>query len=255
MGDLSLKRLGVTLLEIMTAVLILAMAFLPLIGVIGTSTKDSDVANSQVFAQTSARNILDTFLDDVPFKAISVASTPDSGDFAYTEPDEVKALTSVDYGNLMSMAELSDVPEKDFYRVSFLSLMGNNAGDGLARGELIDERGLVYKTRLFVFPIAASTDSSVTADEITFAYMPRPEYERQPDWYVTDKTHMKDTVTSPYAMPAESIKNNNAFAVGAEPNASGKICVMYKVLFQIYWINRDGIRRSLELFTMKADLK
>lgn len=118
-----MKRLGVTLLEIMTAVLILAMAFLPLIGVIGTSTKDSDVANSQVFAQTSARNILDTFLDDVPFKAISVASTPDSGDFAYTEPDEVKALTSVDYGNLMSMAELSDVPEKDFYRVSFLSLM------------------------------------------------------------------------------------------------------------------------------------
>lgn len=255
MGAFSLKRRGVTLLEIMTAVLILAMAFLPLIGVIGSSTKDSDIANSQVFAQTAARNILDTFLDDVPFSAISVAATPDSGDFAYTEPDEVKALTSVDYSNLMSMAELSDVPEKDFYRISFLSVMGNNSGDGLARGELIDERGLVYKTRLFVFPITASTDSTVAANEISFAYLPRPEYERQSNWYDTEKTHMKDTVTSPYDMPAGAIAQNNAFAVGAEPNASGKICVMYKVLFQIYWINRDGIRRSLELFTMKADLK
>jgi prepilin-type N-terminal cleavage/methylation domain-containing protein len=57
---------GVTLPEIVVAMLILAMAFIPLIGVIGTSSTDSDVANSVAFAQTAVRNILDTLLDQQP---------------------------------------------------------------------------------------------------------------------------------------------------------------------------------------------
>ncbi len=249
-------RLGITLLEIMTAVLILAIAFLPIIGVLGGSSRDSDVANSHVFAQTAARNILDAFLDDVPFDAIKVAAAPDSGDFSYEEEAGVKTPSGVDYDNLMSMAEISDLPSRDYYKLEFLSIMGNSTGDSLARGELIDERGIVYKTRLFVFPINASMNADKADDELTFAYLPRPEYENQNNWYTTDKTHMQSGVTSPYDMASTlNVQRNNAFQIGVEKAGTGSICAMFKVLFQIYWVNRDGVKRSVELFTLKANLQ
>lgn len=248
-------RRGITLLEIMTAVLILAMAFLPIIGAMGTSSRDSDVANSQVFAQTAARNILDAFLDDVPFGAIKVADAPDAGDFAYEERDGVKTPSGIDYDNITGMAEISDLPSSDYFKIEFLNIMGNNTGDGLARGELIDERGIVYKTRLFVYPIFASADASHDANELTFAYLPRPDYEKQNNWYTTDKIHMHGSVTSPYDMASGlEIQQNNAFQIGVEPAGTGSICAMFKVMFQIYWVNRDGIKRSIELFTLKANL-
>jgi type II secretory pathway pseudopilin PulG len=246
---------GITLLEIMTAVLILAVAFLPIIGLMSSSSRDSDVANSNVFAQTAARNILDAFLDDVPFEAIGMATAPDSGDFAYEEPARVITPSGIDYTDLSGMAELSDIPSKDYYRIEFLNIMGNNTGDGLARGELIDERGIVYKTRIFVFPIFASTNEAHDANELTFSYLPRPEYEKQDNWYVTDKTHMQGSVTSPYDMATGlNVQRYNAFQMGVEPAGTGDICVMFKVLFQMYWVNRDGIKRSIELFTLKANL-
>ena len=106
-------------MEIMIALLILAFAFIPIIAVIGTSTKDTDVANSYVFAQTTARNILDTLLDDVPFNSI-----------------------------ITTESKIAKIKEYKTYNPdSFLSMIG--ASNDEAKGEVIDERGTKYNITIY----------------------------------------------------------------------------------------------------------
>lgn len=243
-----MQRKGVTLLEIMSALLILAFAFLPLIGVIGTSTSDSDVANSQVFAQTSARNILDTLLEDVPFNAITMAAGQ-VGDLDGTNPED-------------NIAEISNYGT--FNKTTFLTLLGNTA-DNYARGNITDERGLVYKTRIYVFPIPVNNPRKLDTDLI-FSHLPRPIFENQVDangqntWYNYSDAYIKSGVLSPYhedgsrvVQPATS--TIGAFELGAEQGGPGNnYCIMKKILFKISWQNRSGHNRTIELFTMKANL-
>ncbi|MDD3149029.1 MAG: type II secretion system protein [Candidatus Riflebacteria bacterium] len=243
------KRRGTTLLEIMSALLILAFAFLPLIGVIGTSSSDSDVANSQVFAQTTARNILDTLLEDVPFNSIIPA--------AGLVPD----LDGTNPQN--DIAEISNFG--GFDRTGFLGMLGNSGGDNYARGNITDERGIVYKTRIYVFPIPVSNPLN-KASEMAFTCLPRPIYENQVDangqniWYTYSDPYMPSNVLSPYhedgnrvVQPATTTLG--AYELGAEEGAAGNDrCVMKKILFKIFWQNRSGHERAIELFTMKANL-
>lgn len=242
------QRRGVTLLEIMSALLILAFAFLPLIGVIGTSSSDSDVANSHVFAQTAARNILDTLLEDVPFNAFRVAAGKVS-DLDGSNPQD-------------NIAEIFN--HGTFDRTSFLAMLGNTSGDNYARGEITDERGIIYKTRIYVFPIPVSNPINL-ANEMAFSCYPRPVYENQVDsngqnsWYTYSDPYIPSGVLSPYhedgvkvLQPATS--TIGAIELGAEAGTAGDHCVMKKVLFKISWQNRSGHDRTIELFTMKANL-
>lgn len=244
------KRRGTTLLEIMSALLILAFAFLPLIGVIGTSSSDSDVANSQVFAQTAARNILDTLLEDVPFNSIRPAGG---------------AVADLDGTNPQGdIAEIFNYGTFD--RSAFLAMLGNGSGgDNYARGDITDERGIIYKTRIYVFPIPV-TNPVNKASEMAFSCLPRPIYENQIDangqnaWYTYTDPYMPSGVLSPYhedgnrvVQPATSTLG--AFELGAEAGATGNNhCVMKKILFKIFWQNRSGHERAIELFTLKANL-
>ncbi len=244
------QRRGITLLEIMSALLILAFAFLPLIGVIGTSSSDSDVANSNVFAQTAARNILDTLLEDVPFNSIRVAAGKVS-DFDGGNPQD-------------NVAEIADFGA--FNKSTFLSLLGNDSGaDSFARGEVTDERGIIYKTRIYVFPVPVNNPIALDTD-LAFSYLPRPVYENQTDadgrnsWYTYSDPYIPAGVSSPYhpdgvkvVQPATA--TIGAFELGAEAGAPGNNhCIMKKILFKISWQNRSGHERAIELFTMKANL-
>ena len=244
------QRRGITLLEIMSALLILAFAFLPLIGVIGTSSSDSDVANSNVFAQTVARNILDTLLEEVPFNAIRVAASKVS-DFDGSNPHD-------------NVAEITDFGS--FNKASFLTLLGNsNGADSFARGEVTDERGLIYKTRIYVFPIPVSNPINLDS-ELAFSYLPRPVYENQVDgngqnsWYTYSSPYIPSGVTSPYHQDGikvvqPAMATIGAFELGAKQGDTGNnYCVMKKILFKISWQNRSGHERAIELFTMKANL-
>lgn len=245
-----IQRRGITLLEIMSALLILAFAFLPLIGVIGTSSSDSDVSNSHVFAQTAARNILDTLLEDVPFNSIRVAGGK-VGDLDGSNPQD-------------NIAEIFNHGTYD--KAALLALLGNGSGtDSYARGDITDERGIVYKTRIYVFPIPVSNPVDLSS-ELAFSCYPRPIYENQVDgngqntWYTYSDAYMPGAVLSPYhedgakvIQPATS--TIGAFELGAEQGAgSNNYCVMKKILFKISWKNRDSHERAIELFTMKANL-
>ena len=223
---------GVSLMEIMMALLILAFAFLPIIAVIGTSTKDTDVANSMVFAQTTARNILDTLLDDVPFNSI---------------------ITS---GNKIAIAKIEDY--KNYKAESFLQLI--NAKNEEAKGEVIDERGITYEISIFVLPIEASDNvNHNVSNELLFSYLPRPIYEGDTlegneKWYTYTQgdAYMKESAPDPYTIDVATI-TKNAFELGAIQNNSS-FCIMKKILFKMTWTARDGHDRSLELYTMKANL-
>ena len=249
-----LDRNGVTLLEIISALLILAFAFIPLIGVIGTSSSDSDVANSVVFAQTTVRNILETLLDDVPFYAIK----PAAGQVA-----DVDGSNAED-----NVAEINDLASPAFDRKTFLTLLGNDASaDSFARGQIVDERGLVYKTKLYVFPIPVS--STVDTDsEISFTHLPRPIYENQVDgngqnvWYTYDNAFISGAALSPYDAPdglkvvQPPVKILGAAELGAPAGpAANNYCVMKKILLRVSWQNRSGHDRSIDIFTMKANLQ
>lgn len=248
------KKQGVTLSEIVLAMLILAVAFLPLIGVIGTSSSDSDVANSVVFAQTAVRNILETLLDDVPFYAIRPATSQVS-DADGTNPES-------------DVAEIFDLTSPAFDRKTFLNLLGNDAdADNYARGIITDERGLQYKTKLYVFPVSA-TDPVNTDDDLSFAFLPRPIYENQinaatgqNEWYTYDSAFVKSPM-SPYDTPDKNmlvqppVKILGACELGEEAGpGTNNHCVMKKILLRVAWQNRSGHNRSIEIFTMKANLK
>ena len=228
---------GMTLMEIMVALLILAFAFLPIIGVIGTSTKDTDVANSYVYAQTTARNILDTLLDDVPFNSIKEGTS-----------GEDKVAKLYDYGT---------------YKVdSFLDMIGATNED--AKGEIVDERGTTYTIKIYCFPIPVSKGSGIdVSNEILFSYLKRPKYEgtkaEEADLFYTYKSddassYLQPKSPDPYTMDVATA-TYGAYDLGARPNAlTSEYYVMKKILFKMTWKSRDGHDRSLELFTMKANL-
>ncbi|KAF1079321.1 MAG: hypothetical protein GQF41_4325 [Candidatus Rifleibacterium amylolyticum] len=251
---MKLAKQGVTLPEIVLAMLILAVAFIPLIGVIGTSSSDSDVANSVVFAQTAVRNILETLLDDVPFYAIRPAGTAVS-DADGNNPED-------------SVAEIVDLADPAFDRRTFLTLLGNDASaDGYARGIIVDERGMQYKTKLYVFPIPVSTTVN-TDSEISFTHLPRPIYENQVNgdgqniWYSYDNAFITGSAMSPYDTPDDTnlvqppLKTMGAYELGTPPGPDGNNhCVMKKILLRVSWQSRSGHDRSIDIFTMKANLK
>ena len=223
---------GVTLMEIMIALLILAFAFLPIIAVIGTSSKDTDVANSMVFAQTTARNILDTLLDDVPFNSIICS------------------------GDKLAIAKIQDY--KNYKADSFLFMIGAKTEE--AKGEVIDERGITYEISIYVLPIEASDNvNHNVSNELLFSYLPRPVYEGDTledneKWYTygQGQTHMLENAPDPYSIEVATI-TKNAFELGAIQNNSS-YCIMKKILYKMTWTSRDGHKRSLELYTMKANL-
>ena len=221
---------GVTLTEIMVALLILAFAFLPIIAVIGTSTKDTDVANSMIFAQTTARNILDTLLDDVPFNSIITTDK--------------------------KIAKIENY--KSYNADAFLGMIG--AGSAEAKGEVLDERGITYEITIYAFPIEASDSANHNvSNELLFSYLPRPIYEGDTlegneKWYTYEQgqIYMKENAPDPYTIEVATA-TKNAFELGAKQNNSS-YCIMKKILFKISWIARDGHERSLEIYTMKANL-
>lgn len=239
------KRKGTTLLEIMAALLILAFAFIPIFGMIGTSAKDTDVAESYIFAQTRARNILDTLLDDVPFFALRNApgNVADIGE-ANDEPN---------------VGEMFDTTNPTYQVASFLRFIGNDpAVDQFTRGELTDERGIRYKVKIFVFPVPANEPFN-PADEMSFRYLPRPEFEKQANWYNPtsdpNSAYVQGAVLTPYQMPEPAIVIKGARELGAYQGPPGNdFCVMKHILLRIRWTMITGIERSIEVYTAKANL-
>lgn len=242
-------RSGVTLLEILAGMLIVAFAFIPIMGVIGTSSSDTDVVNSYIFAQTTARNILDTILDDVPFDAVRVSSgniADADGSFPEANVGQIASLTG---GGMLD------------YNASNLLAMFGNTSDNAARGELVDGRGNRYFIKLYVFPIPTN-DSFDRTSELCFQYMPRPVYENAVDsdnrniWYRTGSfdSYVRATVPRPYDYPTPAVRRLGARDLGAPAGPNDDYCVMKRLLLRVRWSGPKGGEKRLEIYTAKANL-
>ncbi|MFZ5952199.1 MAG: type IV pilus modification PilV family protein [Candidatus Rifleibacteriota bacterium] len=240
-------RGGVTLLEIVSALLILAFAFLPIFGMITSGSKDTDISETYIFAQTSARNILDSLLDDVPFYALRVATSNVS--------DIGESNSEPNVGELFDIAP----PLGPNYQVaSFLRSIGNDPEvDHFTRGELTDDRGNKYKLKIYVFPVPCN-DPFDNDTDMSFRYLPRPEFEKQLGWYTVKPQESDAYVVSgdnPYNMALPAIEIKDARSLGAQEGPAGNnFCVMKKILLRIKWTLKNGIERSIEVYTMKANL-
>ena len=252
-NNLITPKRGTTLIEIMTALLILAFTFLPILATIGTASLDTDVQNATVFAQTLARNILDTLLDDVPFN--SLKATP--GKYSIAE--------LVDYA---SPSKSTD------YKVDMFKTMIGAKGSK-AEGEVTDDlRGTVYKVKIYVYPIPANNSTcngKASGNELYFTHLPRPKYETKYDnathksyWYTYKKANSSQYITDyggantiqPYSNKDECKVERviqNAFDLGAVDNY-GSRCILKKIMLVISWQGRDKKDRSLVLYTMKGNL-
>ena len=236
------NKKAVTLMEIMLAVVILAFTFIPIIGTLLKSTKDTDVTNSYVYAQTVARNVLTTLLDDVPFHSIQKGSS--------------------DIGKLVDSTVYNfTTHSNDVYSIkNFKNMIGNySSSSDLAQGTLTDERGVNYTVTIYVYPIEANTSIDNTANELKFNYMARPKYNEVEGWYTytsVPASVYRVTPGNPYDIsdfsPLE--KSENAFKLGAKNNAAEGYCVMKKIVLTIDWTAHDGHRRNIALYTMKANL-
>ena len=68
------KSLGVTLIEIVIAVLILSAAVIPIAALIGKDTKDTVVLSHSQFAMSLARTTMDAMLDGVDFDDLQIGN-------------------------------------------------------------------------------------------------------------------------------------------------------------------------------------
>ena len=248
------NKRATTLMEIMLAVVILAFTFIPIIVTIGTSTKDTDVSNSYVYAQTTARNILDTLLDDVPFNSIKGVE----GKYSIAE-----------------LVASKDLNGKDYTIKTFNDMFGVGTA-GTAQGVLTDERGTKYTVTMYVYPIPASSkEDGRKANELLFHYLPKPKFETASSsgvsfWftYPPDKVNKKDAAYLnpklpeafyPYEGDTDGAYINtpvirNSFGLGTIPDSSGNYFIMKKIILIITWTGRDKKERRLALYTVKANL-
>ena len=237
-----INRCGLSLIEIMAAILILGFAALPMIGILSNQANDADLANSAIFAQNIAANVLNSVLDNVPFDCIQMSSSK---------------IADLD-GNNPEANVAKIVGTSSFQVAPFLGLLGNKGIDAYARGELKDERGNVYKVKLYAFPIQ-TMDQIDLEHELTFSYIPRPTFENavsgsgKPCWFTNDNFVSREVAQLPYESAIATI-TRNAQILGAPLGPDGSHCIMKKLLLKVRWKGPKNTERFVEIVTAKGNL-
>lgn len=142
---------GFTLLEVMVAMVILAIAILPIFGVMTQDLKETDVQVAQTFALDRARMVLSTILDGLPFS------------------DLLPGNPAILQGGSIDSAKI--------LFPGCVTVAGGRACLGIAS----DSRGVHYQVYLRADPIEDTT-SAITAGELTFSVYKNPRVERQANW-------------------------------------------------------------------------
>ena len=180
-----LNRRAVTFLEIVIAVAILAIAMIPLFGLMSRQTVETDKNASEAFAINKASEVLNTILDSVPFAALR------QGNPGYIRVD--------DLGATPRFAKYSDTWAKKI--VSMLFNSQKDASGWPCRGVISDSRGIHYLIHLRVedvisekkparperlaigsaFPAGKPKDFAESA-EMSFAFLRNPAIISDGSW-------------------------------------------------------------------------
>lgn len=188
MGMLFKSRRAITFLEIVIAVAILAVAMIPMFGLMSRGAVESDRNASQAFAISKATEVLNTLLDNVPFVAIR------QGNPGYIKADDISKLDRY--------KDYTDTWAQRMVGLMFPGTSREGAG-WVCRGVVSDARGIHYLVHLKVedvpsvqqsqrpetkkigsnFPDGApSTFNEV--NEITFSFLRNPSMLSDGNWLV-----------------------------------------------------------------------
>ncbi len=135
-----LNKRAVTFLEIVIAVAILAVALIPLFGLMSRQTVETDKNASQAFAINKASEVLNTVLDNVPFVALR------QGNPGYIRTDD-----------LSSKAQFSKYNENWARKLVPILFEGTEkeSSGWPCRGIVSDSRGIHYLIHLRVEDVAS----------------------------------------------------------------------------------------------------
>ncbi|MBF0544717.1 MAG: hypothetical protein HQM08_09805 [Candidatus Riflebacteria bacterium] len=283
-----IKR-GLGLLEIVIALVIMAVAMIPLFTFIHKGTQDTDSTASQSFAITKAAEILGIVLDTVPFEALR-------------EGSPVGFLRTDDIGRL-------PIYQKQGIDTNWAGRMAKMLFnlDGTAstpygfpcEGIIADPRGISYLVSLRIEDVydktalnAAekrdiNTEFPSLPDDLSFSFCVNPNKLQNPSWaqkYAPEigaNPSLKTEVDLPsgLALPANTIYSESDFVTPktvryVQKMATEKVnysndpkvafCTMKRLVIQVQWnlevgyynqprTNKGNIQR-IHLQTLKADL-
>ena len=183
------KRKAITFLEIVVAVSILAVAMIPLFGLMSKETVETDKNASEAFAINKASEILNAALDNMPFATLR------QGNPAYLRVDDFG-------GKFADSKKYNDTWAKGLMKMLFGHNNKESAGYP-CRGVISDARGIHYLIHLRVedvpsenklpspekMKIGESFPDGKPADfgeskEFTFSYLKNPELLGGGNWLV-----------------------------------------------------------------------
>ena len=191
------NRRAITFLEIVIAVAILAVAMIPMFGLMSRGTVESDRNASQAFAINKATEVLNTLLDNVPFVAIR------QGNPGYIKVDDISKLDRY--------SSYTDAWAQRMIGLMFPGTTREGAG-WVCRGVVPDARGIHYLVHLKVEDVAsvqraqrpetqkigsAFPDSAPVnfnqVDEVTFSFLRNPSMLSDGNWLVDYATDVSES--------------------------------------------------------------
>lgn len=181
-----MNKKGISMLEIIISVFILAIAVLPLFSLMTKQTSSTDNVASEAYAINKATEVLNTFLENIPFATIR------HGNPGYIESSDITQMAK--------FARYDDNWAKKMSMMLFDH--SNKEGSGYpCKGYIKDPRGIVYLVHLRVedicstnkparperlqvgtgFPDTLPTEFS-TMGELGFSYLRNPSILNDGSW-------------------------------------------------------------------------
>ncbi|MBF0500909.1 MAG: prepilin-type N-terminal cleavage/methylation domain-containing protein [Candidatus Riflebacteria bacterium] len=279
---------GMTLLEIMIGLVIMAVAMLPIFNMIHKSAADTDLMAAQAYAINKATEILNTCLDNVPFETLR-----NGRPFGYLSVD--KLTTIADY----QKANINEVWLDRMARMLFnLEPSAKSGKQYPCQGIVTDPRGISYLCTLRVDDVSDVQSSSrkpekskwgnefPALNELTFSFCLNPEKLQDPEWNVNYDQSIKNELSLPsgIAVPTDTSKllfyDETDFVTPntiryTQRHATEKVnytsdeafayCTMKRLIIEVQWnLNRpeysnpkaeDAGTQRIHLMTIKADIQ
>lgn len=236
---------GLTFLEIMIAMVIMATALLPIFSMINKGTEDTDLNHATAYAVGRASDILNTMLDSIPFEALrqgspGLLSTEDLADD--TTSTAYPKGKFPDYNGRLGKPKLP----ADLGKTLALQLFGtggpapSDIGNGKkgypCGGYITDPRGIKYRIQLLVEDLGdyqprsfkpeeklKSVGPFTPLNEVTMSFLQNPKVLSDPTWvasYQTKTNNITKTEGPRFELEAQTTNNIGKDGIAVPPTVA-----------------------------------